>query len=168
MKKRCAHLEIDGWHVPTQEARELVRSAGQEPYSWRAQLRAEMADDTARWMWPGLVALLVFGAIIRDWLIIIGAVVALLFFMYQAVAVVRALRRGEVATGKCRKIVRTDDGDADATYSAQVQLGEHRQDVAVTCRQCVEAVQAGMAIEVMVVLDPGDAVNNWLVGYRLQ
>lgn len=168
MKKKCEHLEVDGWHVPTQEAREVVRSAGQEPYGWRDQVRAEMSDEVAKWMWPGLCVLLVVGVVIRDWLLITGASVALLFFLYQAINVVRALRAGEVVTGNCNKIIRSESEGEGATYSAQVRLGKRKQDVTVTCQRCVEAVQSGMTIEVMVVMDPGNAVNNWLVGYRLQ
>ena len=164
MRKKCEHLEVDGWHVPTQEARELVRSSGSR-YSWRDQLRAEMAGDTSKWMWPGLVALLAFGLYIRDWMLITGAVVGLGFFLYQAISVVRALRAGQVMTGKCDRVVRSQD-DGDESFCAQVQIGKRRQDVQVHCQRCVEAVQAGMTVEVMVVVDPGDTVNNWMVGYR--
>ena len=167
MQKKCEHLEVDGWHVPTQEAREVVRSAGQSPYGWRDQLRAELSGDISRWMWPGLLALLLFGLYIRDWLLVVGAVVAMVFFLYQAISVVLALRSGDVLTGSCSKIVRSESEGEGATWSAQVQFGKRQRDVAVTCERCVEAVQAGMDVVVMVVLDPGDAVNHWLVGYRL-
>lgn len=166
MKKKCEHLEVAGWHVPTQEACELVRSAGEARYGWRDQVRAEMSGDVSRWMWPGLVGLLLFGLYIDDWLLIIGAVVALGFFLYQAIGVVRALRAGEVVTGDCREIVRVDDDSGNPAWRAHVRLGKRRQDVAVTCQRCVEAVQAGMAVEVMVVIDPEDSDNNWLVAYR--
>lgn len=165
--KKCEHLEVDGWHVPTQEAREVVRSAGQSRYGWRDQLRAEMSGELTRWMWPGLLALLLFGLYIRDWLLVTGAVVAMAFFLYQAITVVRALRSGDVLTGSCGTIVRSESEDHGAAWSAQVQFGERQRDVAVTCERCVEAVQAGMRVEVMVVIDPSDVVNHWLVGYRL-
>ena len=166
MKKKCEHLLVDGWHVPTQEARELARAASERRYGWRDQIRAEMSGEVSRWMWPGLLLLLLAGLYLRDWLLVTGAVAALFFFLYQAFSLVRTLGAGRAVTAVARDIHLVEANGDDEIWGAPVRLDDQPQEVIVTCPEGISALQHGKALELMVVVDPDDAGNNWLVGFR--
>lgn len=166
MKKTCEHLEIDGWHVPTQEARELVRRVDRDDYGWGDQWRAEMSGDLSRWMWPGLIGLLLVGIAVRDWLLITASVSALTFFMYQAFTLVRTLRASKLVTATTREIFLADSDGKDELWCTHVQIDKQRQDVSVICPRCIALLKSGERLDVMIATDPDDASNNWLVGFR--
>jgi hypothetical protein len=165
-KRSCEHLMVDSWHVPSQEARELVRHRDRGPYGWREQLRAEMTGELSRWMWPALGGLLVFGIVIGDWWLIAGTGAALAFFLYQAVTLVRTLGQGRVATTTSRAIERDDADDDQPVWKAIAHIDGVRRRITVSCQDCIDALAGDRRLELAVLLDPDDADNHWLVGFR--
>ena len=167
LKKKCEHLLVDSWHVPSQEARELVRRRNQGRYGLREHVRAELSGSVSRWVWPGLLALLTFGIFISDWWLIIAAAGALFFFAYQGYTLVRVLGSGEIATTTSRRIEKADADDRAAPlWHAIAHIDGSRREIEVTCEECIDALRAQTCLELAVLIDPDDADNHWLVGFR--
>lgn len=147
----------------------MVRLPAERRYGWRDQLRAESSGGASRWMFPGLLALAAAGVVIGDWWLILGSLAALSFFLYQAATLVRALGSGRVVTTTSRELTKVEaEGSKEPVFRAVTHLGERRLEVIVTCQQCIEALQQQTALELAVLIDPADAGNNWLVGFREQ
>lgn len=157
---------VDTWHVATQEGREMLRLDGESRYGWRDQLRAEASGRVSKWMWPGLVGLVALGIFIGDAWLIIGAGAALLFFLYQALTLVRALGAGDVVTATSRELTKSDTEGKDPVFRAVTEIGGRRREVVVSCQQCIDALRARTTLELAVLVDRTDAANHWLVGFR--
>ncbi|HUH02188.1 MAG TPA: hypothetical protein VML75_09335 [Kofleriaceae bacterium] len=166
MQKKCEHLTVDTWHVTTQEGREMLRLPHERRYGWRDQLRAEASGRVSRWMWPGLVALVALGIFIGDLWLIVGAVAALLFFLYQAMTLVRTLSAGDVVSASSRELTKVATEGKDPVWRAVTEIAGRRREVVVTCQQCIDALQARTTLELAVLVDRTDGGNNWLVGFR--
>jgi hypothetical protein len=166
VKKKCEHLAVDAWHVATQEGREMVRLPAGRRYGWRDQVRAETAGRLTRWMWPGLLGLVTLGIIIGDWWLILGASAALLFFVYQAATLVRALGAGEVVMAtSCELTTARADGKEPVSRAVTTIRGR-RCEVIVSCPLCIDTLRAKKRLDLAVLVDPSDTGNNWLVGFR--
>lgn len=166
VKKKCGHLEVDTWHVATEEGREMMRLPAERRYGWREQLRAEMSGGVSRWMWPGLAGLVALGVLVGDWWLIIGAVGAVFFFLYQAVTLVRALGSGQVVTTTSRELTRVDVEGKEPLWCAVTRIDGRRHEVVMSCEQGIEALRAETLLEIAVLIDPADSGSNWLVGFR--
>lgn len=168
----CEHHDVDAWHAPTPEAAELVRRAA-TPYGWRDQLRAEMQGDVTKWMWPGLIILLIIGFVIRDYLIITVSLAALVFFSWQAYSVVRAMRRGKTIRAKCSRLELVHEGKKTKkgkvkgrVWHAHTRFEGRAQELMVVCPEFEKTLDEAGTVELLVLVDPDDSENNWLVGYR--
>lgn len=168
----CEHHLVNSWHVSTQEAVELVRLA-EKPYTWRDQLRSELQGPVTRWMWPGLFALLLIAILIMDYLLIVASLAGIIFFMAQARSVVKAMREGKTIRAKCSEVQLVDEGKKtrkgkykNRVWHAHTRFEGEAHEVLVTCPSFADAVEASGTVELLLIVDPGDADNHWLVAYR--
>ena len=158
--------------MPTQAAVELVRLS-EQPYGWRDQVRAEMQEPFTKWMWVGLPILLLVGVVIRDYLIITISSVALVFFLLQARSVVRAMRSGKTILARCNRLELVEEGKKtkkgkikNRVWCAHTRFDGRAHEILVTCPQFEKALDAAKTVEMLLIMDPDNSDNNWLVAYR--
>ncbi len=168
----CEHHNVDSWHVPTQEAVELVKKTDR-PYGWKQQFRAEMDGDVTKWMWPGLLVLLLVSILIKDYLLIVCSIVAMLFFLNQARSVIKAMRAGTTIRAKCSELELVDEGKKTKkgkrkgrVWHAHTRFDGKAQEILVTCPEFERTLKTAGTIEMLLITDPDNSENNWLVGYR--
>lgn len=168
----CEHHLIDSWHVSTTEAVELVRLA-ERPYTWRDQLRAELQGPVTKWMWPGLFGLLLVAILITDVLLIVASLAGILFFLFQARSVVKAMRAGTTIRAKCSEVELVDEGKKtrkgkykNRVWHAHTRFDGEAHEVLVTCPSFADTVESSGTVELLLIVDPADAANHWLVAYR--
>jgi len=132
-----------------------------------------MDDSFSKWMWPGLLVLLLVALVIMDALLITISVIALLFFLNQARSVVKAMREGKTIRAKCSELELVNEGKTNKkgktkgrVWAAHTRFDGKAQEIVVTCPEFATTLKTASTMEMMLIIDPENSENHWLVAYR--